>query len=40
MTESATGVAASAHATQVHHGEISFWRTYIFSTDHKMIGRQ
>ena len=40
MTESATGVAASAHATQVHHGEISFWRTYIFSTDHKMIARQ
>ena len=40
MTDSATGVAASAHATQVHHGEISFWRTYIFSTDHKMIGRQ
>ena len=40
MTESATGVAASAHATQVYRGEISFWRTYIFSTDHKMIGRQ
>ena len=40
MTESATGLAASAHATQVHHGEISLWRTYIFSTDHKMIGRQ
>jgi cytochrome c oxidase subunit 1 len=40
MTESATGPAASAHATQVHHGEISIWRTYIFSTDHKMIGRQ
>jgi len=40
MTESATGLAASAHATQVHHGEISIWRTYVFSTDHKMIGRQ
>ena len=40
MTDSATGVAASAHATQVHHGEISFWRTYIFSTDHKMIAKQ
>ena len=40
MTESATGLTASAHATQVHHGEISFWRTYIFSTDHKMIAKQ
>jgi cytochrome c oxidase subunit 1 len=40
MTESAPGPAASAHATEVHHGEISIWRTYIFSTDHKMIGRQ
>jgi cytochrome c oxidase subunit 1 len=40
MTESAAGVAASAHATQVHHGKISFWRTYVFSTDHKMIAKQ
>ncbi|HZY31756.1 MAG TPA: cbb3-type cytochrome c oxidase subunit I [Candidatus Methylomirabilis sp.] len=40
MTESAPGVAASAHATGLHHDEISFWRTYIFSTDHKMIARQ
>ena len=40
MTESAPGPAASAHATEVHHGEISIWRTYIFSTDHKMIARQ
>jgi len=40
MTESAPGPAASAHATEVHHGEIGIWRTYIFSTDHKMIGRQ
>ncbi|MBI4537369.1 MAG: cbb3-type cytochrome c oxidase subunit I [candidate division NC10 bacterium] len=26
-------------AVHVHH-ELGFWRTYIFSTDHKMIGRQ
>ena len=31
----------SAHGTQVaHHVEPRFIRTYIFSTDHKMIGRQ
>ena len=24
----------------VHHEELGFWRTYVFSTDHKMIGRQ
>jgi cytochrome c oxidase subunit 1 len=35
------GVAATpAHAAEIHHGELGFWRTYIFSTDHKMIGRQ
>ena len=22
------------------HEEAGFWRTYVFSTDHKMIGRQ
>ncbi|MGH7360041.1 MAG: cbb3-type cytochrome c oxidase subunit I, partial [Candidatus Methylomirabilales bacterium] len=32
--------APPAHAAAVHHGELGFWRTYIFSTDHKMIGRQ
>ncbi|HEY1270039.1 MAG TPA: cbb3-type cytochrome c oxidase subunit I [Candidatus Binatia bacterium] len=36
MTESAT--AHSAHAA-AHH-ELGFVRTYLFSTDHKMIGRQ
>jgi len=35
------GVAATpAHAAEIHHGDLGFWRTYIFSTDHKMIGRQ
>ncbi len=31
---------AVAHEDHGHHAEIGFWRTYIFSTDHKMIGRQ
>jgi len=30
---------ATAHAEHAHH-ELGFLRTYIFSTDHKMIGRQ
>jgi cytochrome c oxidase subunit I len=31
---------AAAHTTHVAHVEHGFVRTYIFSTDHKMIGRQ
>ena len=30
----------AAHAAPGHHEELSFWSTYVFSTDHKMIGRQ
>ena len=30
----------AAHAAHGHHAEHGFWRTYIFSLDHKMIGRQ
>jgi cytochrome c oxidase subunit I len=30
----------AAHATHAAHAEHGFVRTYIFSTDHKMIGRQ
>src|SRR5262245_57300448 len=30
----------AAHTTHVAHVEHGFIRTYIFSTDHKMIGRQ
>ena len=30
----------SAHTTHAAHVEHGFIRTYIFSTDHKMIGRQ
>ena len=32
--------AGAVHATHAHHEEIGFWRNYVFSTDHKMIGRQ
>ena len=31
---------AAAHAPGGHHQELGFFRTYIFSLDHKMIGRQ
>jgi len=30
----------SAHAPEAHHDELGFWRKYIFSTDHKVIGLQ
>jgi len=29
-----------AHAAHVHQAELGFWRTYVFSTDHKTIGKQ
>ncbi len=32
--------ATAAPAVHAHHDELGFWRTYVFSTDHKMIGRQ
>ena len=31
---------AAAHETHTEHHELGFIRTYLFSTDHKMIGRQ
>ncbi len=34
------GSAGAAHAAHAHHEDLGFLRTYIFSTDHKMIGRQ
>jgi len=33
-------IPAEAHSAHAHHVELGFWRTYLFSTDHKMIGRQ
>src|SRR6202171_512823 len=32
--------AVAAHGAHAEHHELSFMRTYIFSEDHKMIGRQ
>ncbi|MBI2493575.1 MAG: cbb3-type cytochrome c oxidase subunit I [Candidatus Rokubacteria bacterium] len=37
---SATSAAAHAHVEHAGHHELGFVRTYIFSTDHKMISRQ
>jgi len=33
MSDSAA--ADVAHAVPGHHEELGFWRTYVFSTDHK-----
>ena len=39
MSEEA--VAAHPHAAHdAHHEELGFWRAYVFSTDHKVIGIQ
>src|SRR3972149_831482 len=35
-----TAAAGAAHAAHGHHEELGFLSTYVFSTDHKMIGRQ
>jgi cytochrome c oxidase subunit I len=35
-----TVAAGAVHAAHTEHEALSFWRTYVFSTDHKMIGRQ
>jgi cytochrome c oxidase subunit 1 len=35
-----TVLAAPAPATGTHHEDTGFLRTYVFSTDHKMIGKQ
>src|ERR671915_1360307 len=41
MSEPASVVAPSPHvAHEVHHEELGFWRKYVFSTDHKVIGIQ
>src|SRR5256714_6136623 len=37
---SSTSATAHAHAGHATHHELGFVRTYIFSTDHKMIARQ
>ena len=37
---SASSATAHAHDMHAGHHELGFVRTYIFSTDHKMIARQ
>jgi cytochrome c oxidase subunit 1 len=39
MMSEAAGVQAT-HVEHAHHEELGFWRTYVFSTDHKTIGKQ
>jgi cytochrome c oxidase subunit I len=39
MAESVPVDAGTAHDAH-HHGEMSFWSKYVFSTDHKMIAMQ
>ena len=29
-----------AHGTEHDHPQLGFWRKYVFSTDHKIIGLQ
>src|SRR5687768_1207441 len=38
--EHSTHTHAGAHDDHHHHEELGFWRKYIFSTDHKIIGIQ
>jgi cytochrome c oxidase subunit 1 len=35
-----TGAAHHTDVHEAHHEDLGFWRSYIFSTDHKMIGIQ
>src|ERR1044071_1813065 len=41
MSKVAAVTASKPHpAHEVHHEELGFWRKYVFSTDHKVIGIQ
>ena len=40
MSDSVAAAGTSAHVAHAHHEELGFLRTYVFSTDHKMIARQ
>ena len=41
MSDPSAVVARKTHAAhEVHHEELGFWRKYVFSTDHKVIGIQ
>src|SRR5262245_25869164 len=36
----ATTAFPHSHVDEAHHEEAGFWSTYVFSTDHKIIGLQ
>ena len=40
MGEAVSESAGAMQEARVHHGHLGFWRTYVFSTDHKMIAKQ
>ena len=41
MSHPGTVAPPTSHvAHEVHHEELGFWRKYVFSTDHKVIGIQ
>ncbi len=40
MSEKHAAHGAAGHAAHGHHEELGFIRTYVFSTDHKMIAKQ
>src|SRR4029450_12538714 len=40
MSDPAAVVAKTHVAHEAHHEELGFWRKYVFSTDHKVIGIQ
>src|SRR5512145_1052656 len=41
MSQPGAAAPPKPHAThEVHHEELGFWRKYVFSTDHKVIGIQ
>jgi cytochrome c oxidase subunit 1 len=39
-TTAGTMAHGQAHADEHHHEELGFWRKYVFSQDHKVIGIQ
>ena len=40
MSDPAAIAHPAHHAHDAHHEELGFWRKYVFSTDHKVIGIQ
>ena len=40
MSQPGAIAAPTPHAVHEHHEALGFWRTYVFSVDHKVIGIQ